>query len=180
MAALTAAFFMTKSGFDRWQWSALTQVLTLLVPNLMGGPLTEEAGWRGFALPRLQRHFNPIVSSLVLGFIWANWHIPLIARVYNLTWWQFTAMTLAGSIFLSLAFNYSGGNTLCAVLVHGIYNVGTGVILNEMIGKASLYDNSVQHEVIWLAYGGTAALLAIATKGQLGYRAQADQTVSAK
>lgn len=46
-------------------------------------------------------------------------------------------MTLAGMIFLSLAFNISGGRTLCAVFVHGIYNGGTGVIVNEMIGKAS-------------------------------------------
>ncbi len=57
---------------------------------------------------------------------------------------------------------------LCAILVHGIYNVGTGIILNDMIGKATLYSNSVQHNVLWLAYGGVAALLCIVTKGRLG------------
>ena len=46
---------LTRSGFDQWQWSALPQVATLLVPNLVGGPLGEEPGWRGYALPRLQR-----------------------------------------------------------------------------------------------------------------------------
>jgi hypothetical protein len=46
MAAFTAAFFMTKSGIDRWQWSSLVQILTLFIPNLVGGPLGEEAGWR--------------------------------------------------------------------------------------------------------------------------------------
>jgi membrane protease YdiL (CAAX protease family) len=103
IAAFTAAFFMTKSGIDRWQWSSLTQILTLFIPNLLGGPLGEEPGWRGFALPRLQRRFDPVTSSLLLGFLWANWHLPLImARVYNVAWWQFTILTMAASVFLSL------------------------------------------------------------------------------
>lgn len=170
IAALTAAFFMTKSGFERWQWSALAQLLTLFIQNLVGGPLGEEAGWRGFALPRLQRRFDPVTSSLVLGFFWANWHLPLIlARIYNVTWWQFTLLTMAASVFLTIGFNRSGGSTLCAVIVHGVYNVGTGVILNDMIGKATLYSNAVQHNVLWLAYGGVAALLCIVTKGRLCY-----------
>ena len=171
VAALAAAFFMTKSGIDRWQWSSLLQILTLFLPNLPGGPLGEEAGWRGFALARLQRRTNPAISSLLLGFLWANWHLPLIlAGVYNVSWWQFTMLTLSASVFLSLAFNLSGGSTLCAVIVHGVYNVGTGVILNEMIGKATLYGNEVQHRVLWMAYASVAAILCVATQGRLGYR----------
>ena len=170
VAAFTAAFFMTRSGIDRWQWSSLVQVLVLFTPNLVGGPLGEEPGWRGFALPRLQRLLNPVSSALVLGFFWANWHLPLIlGHIYNVTWWQFLILTMGASVFLSLAFNCSGGSVLCAIIVHNIYNVGTGIILNDMIGKAELYSNSVQHNVLWLAYGGVAALLCIVTKGRLGF-----------
>jgi uncharacterized protein len=173
-AAFLAAFFMTKSGFDRWQWPVLVQILTLFGPNLLGGPLGEEPGWRGYALPRLQRRFDPLTSSLMLGFLWANWHLPLIlARVYNVTWWQFVPLTMAASIFLSFGFNKSGGSILCAVVVHGIYNVGTGIILNDFIGKATLRSNTVQHNVLWMAYAGVAALLCVVTKGQLGYRPDA-------
>jgi membrane protease YdiL (CAAX protease family) len=118
-----------------------------------------------------------VTSSIILGFLWANWHLPLILfHVYNVTWWQFTILTMAASVFLSLAFNRSGSSTLCAVIVHGFYNVGTGIILNDMIGKATLYSNTVQHNVLWLAYGGVAATLCIATKGRLGYRANVDAT----
>jgi membrane protease YdiL (CAAX protease family) len=173
-AAFLAAFFMTKSGFGRWQWPMLVQILTLFGPNLLGGPLGEEPGWRGYALPRLQRRFSPLASSLILGFLWANWHLPLmLAHAYNVTWWQFVPVTMAASVFLSFGFNKSGGSTICAVIVHGVYNVGTGIILNDLIGKATLRSNAVQHNVFWVAYAGVAALLCIVTKGQLGYRPEA-------
>ena len=169
IAAFTAAFFMTESGIDRWRWPALLQILTLFGPNLLGGPLGEEPGWRGDALPRLQRRFDPLISSLILGFLWANWHLPLIlAHVYNVTWWQFVLLTLAASVFLSFGFNRSKGSTLCAIVVHGIYNVGTGIILNDFIGQATLRSNTVQHNILWMAYAGVAALLSILTKGRLG------------
>jgi membrane protease YdiL (CAAX protease family) len=174
IAAFSAAFFMTESGMDRWQWSALWQILTLFGPNLLGGPLGEESGWRGFALPKLQRRFDPLTSSLLLGFLWANWHLPLLlAHVYNVTWWQFVAVIMAGSTFLSFGFNKSGGSTLCAVVVHGVYNVGTGIILNDFIAKATLRNNTIQHNIFWMAYAGVAALLCMVTKGQLGYRPDA-------
>ena len=176
LAAFTAAFMMTKSGIAQWQWSSLVQIITLFGPNLVGGPLGEEAGWRGFALPRLQRHFNPVTSALVLGFFWANWHLPLIlGHVYNVEWWQFTMLTMAASIFLCLAFNLSGGSTLCAVIVHGIYNVSLPIILNDLIGKATLYSNTIQHNVVWLAYGGVAALICVLTKGRLGCQRTANE-----
>jgi uncharacterized protein len=170
IAAFGAALIMTKSGFDRWEWSALVQILTLLGPNLLGGPLGEEAGWRGYALPRLQRRFNPVISSLILGFLWANWHLPLLfAHIYNVTWSQFVALTMAASFFLTFAFNKSKGSTICAVIVHGVYNVGTGIILNDLIGKATLRSNTAQHNILWVAYAGVSVLLCLVTKGQLGY-----------
>ncbi|MFC7135547.1 type II CAAX prenyl endopeptidase Rce1 family protein [Halobaculum litoreum] len=46
----------------------------LAVPT---GPLAEEAGWRGFALPELQARHGPLVASLVVGLAWALWHLPM-------------------------------------------------------------------------------------------------------
>ena len=57
-------------------------------------------------------------------------------------------------------------------MVHGTYNVATGIILNDMIGKATLYSNTVQHNVLWLAYGGVAAMVCLVTRGRLGFRAR--------
>jgi len=39
--------------------------------------LGEEIGWRSFALPKLQKIFTPFATSLILGLIWAVWHLPL-------------------------------------------------------------------------------------------------------
>jgi CAAX protease family protein len=174
IAAFAAACLMTVAHFDRWQWAALLQILTLFGPNLFGGPLGEEPGWRGYALPRLQRRFDPMTSALILGFFWANWHLPLIlAGIYNVAWWQFVVMTMAASVILSLAFNQSGGSTICAVLVHGVYNVGTGIILNDLVGKATLRSNTSQHNIVWIAYASVAALVCLITRRRLGHRPEA-------
>jgi membrane protease YdiL (CAAX protease family) len=97
----------------------------------------------------------------------------MLAHVYNVSWWQFVLLTMAASVFLSFGFNKSGGSTFCAVIVHGFYNVGFGIILNDFIGKATLRSNAVQHNIVWMAYASVAALLCIVTKGQLGYRPDA-------
>lgn len=39
-------------------------------------PLWEEIGWRGFALPNIQRLYGPVVGTLVLGALWGLWHLP--------------------------------------------------------------------------------------------------------
>ena len=58
--------------------------LYLIVPvfayvTVFGGPLGEEAGWRGYVLPRLQHDHNPTTAALVVGLAWGLWHAPLFA-----------------------------------------------------------------------------------------------------
>ncbi len=50
---------------EGWYWAPVYFALTLI-----GGPLGEEFGWRGFALPNLQRKFNPTVATIILGTLW--------------------------------------------------------------------------------------------------------------
>jgi membrane protease YdiL (CAAX protease family) len=60
---------------DAGRWLLIPGLLVLVL--LIGGPLGEEPGWRGYALPILQRRFGPVTGALVLGLVWAVWHLPL-------------------------------------------------------------------------------------------------------
>lgn len=56
------------------KWSEYLWLFPLVI--LVGGPLFEEIGWRGFVLPRLERKFGPLIGTIVLGLIWASWRYP--------------------------------------------------------------------------------------------------------
>ena len=53
------------------RWSALLSLSFYNYSTLLGGPLFEEPGWRGFALPRLEEKFHPVLASVILGVAWA-------------------------------------------------------------------------------------------------------------
>jgi uncharacterized protein len=53
----------------------LSYLGSFVLVTILGGPLFEEVGWRGFALPRMQPLHGPLVGSLILGLLWALWHL---------------------------------------------------------------------------------------------------------
>jgi membrane protease YdiL (CAAX protease family) len=61
----------------RLSWSVLLSLSVYNYSTLLGGPLGEEPGWRGYALPRLEHDLGPVRASMVLGLLWAPWHLPL-------------------------------------------------------------------------------------------------------
>ena len=99
-------------------------VLVLLV-NGYG----EETGWRGFALPLLQRRFPPLIAMLVLALIWAGWHLPMFLVVANFR--GFSVGTVigwllgltAGSIVLGWLYNRSGGSVALVAVWHAGFNL---------------------------------------------------------
>jgi len=97
------------------------QALPALALALLLGPI-EEFGWRGLALPLLQRRFAPFWAGLILGVIWALWHIPsfLMSGTAQSAWafGPFFAGLVAMSIILTALFNVSRGSLLIAVLFH--------------------------------------------------------------
>ena len=105
----------------------LTSVLILvLVFNGFG----EETGWRGFALGHLQRRFGPVRGTVLLGLIWAGWHVPMFWFVEGYR--SLGLLTLiggfglgicAGSVVLARVLNRTGGSVLAAALWHTTYNL---------------------------------------------------------
>lgn len=58
--------------------AAITATPLVYLVALPFGPLGEELGWRGFALPRLLSRYGPVIASLVLGVLWTFWHVPMM------------------------------------------------------------------------------------------------------
>ena len=83
---------------------------------IFSGPLGEEPGWRGFAMPRLLARYSALTASLVLGFVWAAWHLPL-AFVDDLTVSGSINVVVAASVFTWLYQN-TRGSVLLAILMH--------------------------------------------------------------
>lgn len=106
---------------DPLPFTSGTALLAALSMTFILGPV-EEFGWRGVALPILQRRFAPIWAALLLGVIWGIWHLPaFLLSGTPQSAWSFTPF-LIGSIALSLMvtplFNASRGSLLLPYLFH--------------------------------------------------------------
>ncbi len=87
----------------------------------------EEAGWRGFALPRLQARVSPLVACLVLNFFWPLWHFFLWMAegkpVLSLGYWGEAYLThLSATVIIVWFYNRSKGSILVAGIVHAAAN----------------------------------------------------------
>lgn len=104
--------------FDPW-YAVLPSALLSVVTN--PAPV-EEFGWRGFALPLLQRRYSALTASLILGTIWGCWHLPaffLIGPPYTLNVFPvYFIQALSLAIIMTALYNATGGNVLIAFLFH--------------------------------------------------------------
>lgn len=173
-AALIAATFLipgAASGAHRPPVVALLVYLPLLLIQVLTTGLAEEPGWRDFALPRLQRRLGPLTGTVVLGLLWAGWHLPLF-----LTGWalgrgladlaQFAAIGVLLSIVITWVFNRTGQSLPLAALVHVSNNNALSVLWPAIfpdLGGHWILTASV------IAYAVLAAVQLIATRGRLGY-----------
>lgn len=143
-----------------------TTLFGLLLPSL-----GEEPGWRGFALPRLQQYYGPLVGSLLLGSLHGLWHLPaymipgaILPGGFDFT--VFVANTLAiiaSTVVWTWFFNNAAGSIFFAMYVHAVSNANSGLmpmLISEQTGDP------------WLTFKliGVCALFIIAlTRGRLSY-----------
>jgi|NGEPerStandDraft_6_1074524.scaffolds.fasta_scaffold10215_4 membrane protease YdiL (CAAX protease family) len=92
----------------------------------------EETGWRGFALPMLQRRHSPLVAALLITPIWALWHLPYFFTIATYRdfapagYLGFVFGLACGSIVLCWLYNGTGGSILACAVWHGLFNLATG------------------------------------------------------
>lgn len=106
-------------------------VMGTLVAFFVGGG-QEELGWRGFMLPRLQTTYSALVASLLIGVVWAVWHLPLFlmdaARNASGNFLLYAVLVLGVSILMTWCYNSTGGSVLLTMLLHAGFNSVGGLI----------------------------------------------------
>lgn len=125
--ALANALNMTISLAPTWPNHPVSLVISesFIWYFLFGGPLNEEPGWRGFALPRLQRRFSPLVASLILGILWGLWHVPLhlMGVYYGGAWGAIIRIQeLPRAVLFTWLYNRTKSSLLIALLFHAAIN----------------------------------------------------------
>ena len=131
-------------------------ILLVLLLSLISGPLNEEFGWRGYALDRLLVKFGFIKGSLILGFIWAIWHLPWYftpgQAQYNLLQdsvfhaLMFIPSVMMLSVFVSLVYVKTNRSILAGALVHMFSNLIGSQLLSSYTTEISMlirYTNMV-------------------------------------
>jgi membrane protease YdiL (CAAX protease family) len=121
------------------------QVSLLDIPILFSiffiGALGEEAGWSGYAAEPMLDRWTALRASVILGFIWATWHIiPFIQTSNSLVWiaWQ-SFFTIMFRVLITWIFVNTGKSVLAAILCHASYNVSVSLF---PIG-GSYYDPAI-------------------------------------
>jgi uncharacterized protein len=136
-----AAFSLSVAGlyalFPTGSWAAalppaLTEEPLVVLPVLfliytLTDGLGEEPAWRGFALPQLLARYNALVASLIVGVLWALWHLPLLwleeSTRYQEPVWPILVDNTAKSFIFTWVFLHTRGSLLMAILFHGATNL---------------------------------------------------------
>jgi uncharacterized protein len=138
--------------------------------TLLGGPLGEEPGWRGYALPRLEAAFGPVRASLLLGLLWTGWHLPLFLYPgwTSAPLWIYVVFLTGQSVLLTYGANLDNFAVVAPIAMHAVFNTVprflTGLFANTQPSAP------IRFELV-MALGGviTGIILILATRGRLGY-----------
>jgi uncharacterized protein len=155
----------------------IVYLVTFVLIFFGGGPLGEEPGWRGFALPRLQPRFGALRGTLLLGVLWTFWHLPdylndaqrggpgtNLVSLLTINLPIFLLMVMGMAVIFTWVFNHTRGSVFIAILLHASINgFGTAMALFN----APILVNS--DLVICIAVLVPALLILILTRGRLGY-----------
>jgi uncharacterized protein len=148
-------------------------LLSFLLVVVLGGPLFEEIGWRGFALPRMERLHGPLVASLILGVLWALWHLPEFlvpswaassggGSISGIILFTLTALTF--TFVITWVFNNTRASILIAILVHASIDT-----FSETLGAIFPAKAVASAFPMMIGFGVLAVVLIVLTRGRLNY-----------
>ena len=116
-------------------WYTVLLLFGLRMVNPTDGPLGEEPGWRGFAQPRLQSRWSPLVSTALLGLLITGWHLPLVFMPQFDLGLPDIASTVVVTFWYAWLFNRTGGSVLLTLIAH----VTEGCVNTQSLWPAGAY-----------------------------------------
>ncbi|WP_028593271.1 CPBP family intramembrane glutamic endopeptidase [Paenibacillus assamensis] len=128
-----------------FHYAALLSVLPTIFPLLILGPLSEEYGWRGFALKRLLNMVSPNMASLIIGLVWSLWHLPLFYIVgtnyheHQLSFFTFMITITSCCFIFTYIYIKTNQNLFAAVLFHWAYTFFSDAAHSGMV-RTDLFD----------------------------------------
>jgi len=126
--------------------SAPSSIVAVVVWLLLLGPIPEELGWRGYALDRLQHRWGALTSSIILGLLWAAWHLPLFfvkgsyqnqLGVGSLSFWSYGLTVIEVSVLLTWIYNNNARSVLAAILFHAVLNISGAPFLPSPVAEVT-------------------------------------------
>lgn len=166
-------------GFEGFSTRLLTSYPFFLFATFFGVGLGEEPGWRGFALPRMQKQYGPLWGTLFLGVLWSCWHLPDFLTASKGggmgTGWItfltnfpiFTMAVVSLAVIMTWLYNHTQGSLFIAILAHA------SIDAPEAAGWVALFPAVSMiglHWALLISLTIPALLIIILTRGQLGYR----------
>jgi membrane protease YdiL (CAAX protease family) len=152
--------------------------LTFIAVFFGGGPLGEEPGWRGFALPRLQKRFGPLWGTLLLSVLWTCWHLPdfltsaqgaapgNVIPNFLTNFPLFFLLVTAIGVILTWIYNRTEESIFLVILAHA--SVNTPQV--SLVPLFPAVDTASLNLAALFGFGVTALLILIFTCGRLGYQ----------
>jgi membrane protease YdiL (CAAX protease family) len=146
-------------------------------------PLWEEVGWRGFALPGMQRLHGPVLGTLILGALWGVWHLPFffgpLARTgpdatfisAGIALIEFSIGLTGLSVVMTWVLNNCRGSTLLAILLHAAFD-SSGLAMVALFPSTPPYYLPVHYQTLGIAivFSIAALVLILVTRGDLSYQ----------
>jgi uncharacterized protein len=138
----------TSSVAELGGWSTFLQTffLWLLIPGLSG--TWEEPGFRGYALPRLQVGRSALLASLILGVLWAFWHLPFVATGEDI-WVDAFLFPIIWSPVYAWLFNNASGSVLIVMLFHNMNNTFSSGFVGQMFSGADSVNQAWLRLALW-------------------------------
>jgi membrane protease YdiL (CAAX protease family) len=138
-------------------WNASSELPLELLLVFLIVALGEEAGFRGYALPKLMERYSPLTASLILGVLRVIWHAPLFLLGID-SWW-IILIVLSGDIIFTWIFQHTRGSVLLAMLLHTMVS-GTAGYFNSMFSGVHAERQVILLTAIYVAIAAVIVVVA--------------------